>query len=103
MSILGFTPSNTVGFEITNFDSTGPCTGDNAQLTGTSVCDDVILIPINSGTEVQFVEISVYNNFLTLCEVQVFAGNFNTISQISTRSNYNNFSHCVKSRCLQVN
>ena len=74
MTIQGITPSNTVGFDITNYDSNGPsCTSDNAQLNGTSVCDDVILIPVNSGTEVQFVQISV-NNFLTLCEVQVFAG-----------------------------
>ena len=74
MSIQGFTQSGTAGFEINNFDSSGPsCTSDNAQLNGTSVCDDVIRIPVNSGTEVQLVQISV-NNFLTLCEVQVFAG-----------------------------
>ena len=68
--------SETSGFNIADFDSGGPyCTRYNAQSNGTSVCDDVILIPVNSGTEVQFVQISVYNNFLTLCEVQVFAGN----------------------------
>jgi len=78
MSLQGFTQSGTSGFGITNYDSTGPsCTSDNAKLNGTSVCDDVILIPVNSGTEVQFVRISAYNNFLTLCEVQVFAGNAN--------------------------
>jgi len=81
MSIQGFTQSGTVGFGIADYDSGGPsCTSDNAQLNGTSVCDDVILIPVNSGTEVQFVQISKrsnYDNFLTLCEVQVFAGKLN--------------------------
>jgi len=75
MSIQGFTQSGTSGFAITNFDVGGPsCTSNNALLNGTSVCDDVILIPVNSGTDVQFVNISVYNSYLTLCEVQVFAG-----------------------------
>jgi len=78
MSIQGLTQSDTVGFTITNYDPTGPsCTSDNAQLSGPSVCDDVILIPVNSGTDVQFVQISVKNNSLTLCEVQVFAGKRN--------------------------
>jgi len=82
MSIHGYTHSGAVvSFGITNFDSGAPpCTIDNAQLTGTSVCDDVILIPVNSETEVQYVQISKrsnYDNFLTLCEVQVFAGKLN--------------------------
>jgi len=81
MSIEGITHNGSAGFEITNYDSGGPpCSSDNAQLNGTSVCDDVILIPVNSGTEVQFVQISKisnYDNYLTLCEVQVFAGKLN--------------------------
>jgi len=45
----------------------------DAKSFGSSVCDDVVLIPINSATEVQYLNIAV-NNFLSLCEVQVFAG-----------------------------
>ena len=74
MYIHGFTQTNDVVFVIQ--DSSG-LSCSSAQLNGTSVCDDVILIPVNSGTEVQFVQISVNNNFLTLCEVQVFAGKLN--------------------------
>jgi len=75
MQLQGFTQSNIVRFDMNNYDLTGPnCTSDNARLFGSSVCDDVIQIPVNSGTDVQVVQISVYNNFLTLCEVQVFAG-----------------------------
>jgi len=48
-------------------------TCSDAKSFGTSVCDDVILIPVNSGTEVQYLTIAV-NNILTLCEVQIFAG-----------------------------
>ena len=48
-------------------------TCSDANTFGTSVCDDVILIPVNSGTEVQYLTI-VVNNILTLCEVQIFAG-----------------------------
>ena len=81
MSIEGISHNGMAGFAITNYDSGGPpCSNDNARLNGTSVCDDVILIPVNSGTEVQFVQISKrsnYENFLTLCEVQVFAAKLN--------------------------
>ena len=48
-------------------------TCSDAKSFGTSVCDDVILIPVNSATELQYLTIAV-NNFLTICEVQVFAG-----------------------------
>ena len=74
MRIQGLTQYGTDGLDINK--SSGPfiCTIDNARSFGPSVCDDVIQIPVNSGTDVQVVQISVYNNFLTLCEVQVFAG-----------------------------
>jgi len=69
---------NGVGLAITKYDSSGPnCTSDNAQLSGPSVCDDVILIPVNSVTDMQFVRIVVKNKFVTLCEVQVFSGKRN--------------------------
>jgi len=48
-------------------------TCSDAKSFGSSVCDDVVLIPVNSGTEVQYLTIAV-NNFLMLCEVQIFAG-----------------------------
>ena len=41
-------------------------------LEGTDVCSDVIRIPLN-GTSVRNLTIST-NNYLTLCEVQVFGG-----------------------------
>ena len=75
MRIEGYTEKNAVVFIIPYYDSYGPtCTSDNAKLNGTSVCDDVILIAVNCGAEVQFVQIFVQYRFLTLCEVQVFAG-----------------------------
>jgi len=75
MRIQGLTRSHDVGFAINGFDAKGTsCTNDNARLNGSSVCDDVILIPINSGQDVQFVKISTKDTVLTLCEVQVFAG-----------------------------
>jgi len=48
-------------------------TCSDAKSFGSSVCDDVVLITVNSGTEVQYLTIAV-NHFLTLCEVQIFAG-----------------------------
>jgi len=48
-------------------------TCSDARSFGSSVCDDVLLIPINSATEMQYLTIAV-NNILTLCEVQIFAG-----------------------------
>jgi len=75
MHIQGLTRSHDVGFAINGYDAKGTsCTNDNARLNGSSVCDDVILIPINSMDDVQFVKISANDNVLTLCEVQVFAG-----------------------------
>jgi len=75
MRIQGLTRSHDVGFAINGFDAKGAsCTNDNARLNGSSVCDDVILIPINSMDDVQFVKISANDTVLTLCEVQVFAG-----------------------------
>jgi len=40
---------------------------------GTSVCSDVITLPIDITERVRYVKISVLN-WLMLCEVQVFAG-----------------------------
>ena len=75
MRIQGLTRSHDEGFALNGFDANGTsCTTDNARLNGSSVCDDVILIPINSMQEVQFVKISANNTVLTLCEVQIFAG-----------------------------
>jgi len=54
-------------------DNGDATTCQNKKSFGPSVCDDVVLIPVNSGTEVQYLTIAV-NNFLTLCEVQIFAG-----------------------------
>ena len=48
-------------------------TCSDAKSFGSSVCDDVVLIPVNSVTEMQYLTIAV-NNILTLCEVQIFAG-----------------------------
>jgi len=76
MRIKGFTQYNTLGFDMHTYDAAKTnCTSDNARSFGSSVCDDVIQIPVNSGTDVQVVQISVFNDYLTLCEVQVFAGN----------------------------
>jgi len=75
MRIQGFTQFRDVAFDINGFDANGTsCTNDNAGLNGSSVCDDVILIPINSRQKVKFVKISANDTVLTLCEVQVFAG-----------------------------
>jgi len=80
MRIKGFTRCNTLGFDMINYDLTGPnCNIDNARWIGPSVCDDVIQIPVNSETD-------------------TCAG----CPDISLQR-LSHFSHCVKSRCLQVN
>jgi len=43
------------------------------SVSGTSVCGDVIELPINSKQLVQTVNISTAS-YLTLCEVEIFAG-----------------------------
>ena len=43
--------------------------------SGQSPCDDVIEIPINTSYYIQLLTISTAS-YLTLCEVQVFAGGF---------------------------
>jgi len=45
---------------------------------GTSICDDVLAIPVNGNTTYQTVGIET-PNFLTLCEVEVFGGNRNYV------------------------
>ena len=40
---------------------------------GTSICADVIQIPINNTQQFQLVKIST-SDYLTLCEVEIFAG-----------------------------
>jgi len=41
---------------------------------GDHVCDDVILVPVNSLQRVRYVTVSSSETFLGLCEVQIFAG-----------------------------
>jgi len=51
------------------------CTSGMNQSEGTSPCDDVLLIPIDTTQLFQFIKIST-PNYLQLCEVQIFAGKY---------------------------
>jgi len=74
MDIIGYTKDGFEGVHLQNYDKDGyGCSANNAKHYGSSVCDDVILIPINTGIELQFLQIAQHGG-LTLCEVQVFAG-----------------------------
>jgi len=42
---------------------------------GTDVCSDVIRIPIETASAVQHLTIATNASYLTLCELEVFAGN----------------------------
>jgi len=53
--------------------STTSCGQNNYNDTGTSICGDVLLIPVTSQYLLYKVGIAT-NNYLNLCEVQVFAG-----------------------------
>ena len=44
--------------------------------TGASVCSDVIQIPVTSSQHLRVMHISVIANFVTLCEIEGFAGTF---------------------------
>jgi len=79
MDIIGYTKDGFKGIHLQNYDNDGyACSAKNAKAYGSSVCDDVILIPINIGVELQFLQIEQHSratyNSLTLCEVHVFAG-----------------------------
>jgi len=74
MDIIGYTKDGFKGIHLQNYDKDGyACSAKNAKAYGSSVCDDVILIPINIGIELQFLQIAQHGR-LTLCEVQAFAG-----------------------------
>jgi len=49
------------------------CGDTNYDLNGTNICGDVLLLPIKKTNPFQFVSITT-PHYLTLCEVEVFAG-----------------------------
>jgi len=62
-----------------NNETVTNCTADRQNTAGTSVCDLMILIPINSDQEVRVLNITAINEpqqdkLLQFCEVQVYAG-----------------------------
>ena len=67
-----------------NNETISACPHKQAKQEGYSMCDDVVLIDVNIGRYVRNVNISVLNvrrndYFITLCEIQVFAGCSNTV------------------------
>ena len=76
MLIIG-APSLAKYFTIyTDISNTSSC--DSYGTSGSSVCDDVILIPITSTTQIPLLAIQFPQtaNEIILCEVQVFGGKF---------------------------
>ena len=63
-----------------NVSSCGP---NNYIYNGTNICADVLLIPITSQHRLHMVGIAT-NNYLNLCEVEVFAGIMNSFEFKST-------------------
>jgi len=58
-------------------ESVTNCSEQGAETSGRSICNNEIRIPVNIVYDVQFVQISVNDSSLVLCEVQVFAGKLN--------------------------
>jgi len=76
MFVYGYTspngPQERLYQDSGNVTSCGP---NNYHENGTNICGDVLLIPITSQHRLHMVGIST-NNYLHLCEVQVFAGKY---------------------------
>ena len=74
MQIGGYTSPG--GFFVSLYqddESKTTCESKDYNDTGTSICGDILLIPITSTGVFSILRISTAN-YLTLCEVQVFAG-----------------------------
>jgi len=65
---------------------------------GDNVCDDVILIPITSQQKVRFFKISA-NSYLTVCELQVFAGECIAYCKIFHRAKQLSIKELIDNRC----
>ena len=65
---------------------------------GDNVCDDVILIPITSQQNIRFLKISA-NSYLTVCELQVFAGECIAYCNIFLRAKQLPINRLIDNRC----